>query len=147
VNVKKGQFMAPSDMGQVVAKMSSQPGFAGLTLCERGTTFGYHNLVVDMRSFQIMASLNWPVIFDATHSVQLPGAQGDSSSGERQFIPTLARAAVAAGIDGLFVETHPNPDSALCDGPNQWPLDSLESLLMDLLPIHEQVAKSRHLKP
>ena len=136
VNVKKGQFMAPEDMGQAVAKMEGQPNFAGLCLCERGTSFGYHNLVVDMRSLPLMASLGWPVIFDATHSVQLPAAASHCSGGDRRFIPTLARAAVAAGLDGLFLETHPDPDRARCDAANQWPLNQLEKLLADLLAIH-----------
>lgn len=142
VNVKKGQFMAPEDMGQAVKKMSGQEGFSGLMLCERGVSFGYHNLVVDMRSFPIMSSLGWPVIFDATHSTQLPAALGQCSGGDRRFIPPLARAAVAAGVDGLFMETHPDPDQALCDGPNQWPLDQLEDLLKNLLAIDE-AAKRR----
>lgn len=137
VNVKKGQFMAPEDMAQTVGKMVVQEGFAGLCLSERGSTFGYHNLVVDMRSFPIMRSLGWPVIFDATHSVQLPAASGECSGGDRRFIPTLARAAVAAGVDGLFMETHPDPDKAMCDGPNQWPLDKLEELLVSLLAVHK----------
>jgi len=137
VNVKKGQFMAPQDMAQTVGKMAAQEGFAGLCLSERGSSFGYHNLVVDMRSLPIMRSLGWPVIFDATHSVQLPAASGECSGGDRRFIPTLARAALAAGVDGLFMETHPNPDQALCDGPNQWPLDKLEELLASLLPIYK----------
>jgi 2-dehydro-3-deoxyphosphooctonate aldolase (KDO 8-P synthase) len=136
VNVKKGQFMAPEDMGQAVAKMEVQPNFAGLCLCERGTSFGYHNLVVDMRSLPLMASLGWPVIFDATHSVQLPTAGHRCSGGDRRFIPTLARAAVAVGLDGLFLETHPDPDRARCDAANQWPLNQLEKLLADLLAIH-----------
>jgi 2-dehydro-3-deoxyphosphooctonate aldolase (KDO 8-P synthase) len=136
VNVKKGQFMAPMDMKQVILKMKDQPGFKGVCLCERGASFGYHNLVVDMRSFSILRSLGWPVIYDCTHSVQLPSASGTKSGGERQYIPTLARASVAAGVDGLFIETHPYPDLALCDGPNQWPLDQLENLLKNLLKIH-----------
>ncbi|MDR1166408.1 MAG: 3-deoxy-8-phosphooctulonate synthase [Deltaproteobacteria bacterium] len=135
VNVKKAQFMAPGDMERAVLKMASRPNFRGLSLCERGTTFGYRNLVVDMRSLVIMRSFGWPVIFDATHSVQLPAAAGDKSSGERQFIPALARAAVAVGVDGLFVETHPSPENALCDSANQWPLDRLESLLTSLIAI------------
>lgn len=143
VNVKKGQFMAPEDMGQVVRKMVDQDNFAGLMLCERGACFGYHNLVVDMRAFPIMDELGWPVIFDATHSVQLPAASGACSGGDRRFIPPLARAAVAAGLDGLFLETHPDPDQALCDGPNQWTLDRLESLLRGLLAIHRLVAGER----
>ncbi|MDR1044755.1 MAG: 3-deoxy-8-phosphooctulonate synthase [Candidatus Adiutrix sp.] len=137
VNVKKGQFMAPEDLAQAAAKMSGQPGFAGLSFCERGSSFGYHNLVVDMRSFPIMAELGWPVIFDATHSVQLPAASGRCSGGDRRFVPTLARAAVAAGVDGLFLETHPDPDRALCDGPNQWPLDQLEEMLKNLQAIDQ----------
>jgi 2-dehydro-3-deoxyphosphooctonate aldolase (KDO 8-P synthase) len=136
VNLKKGQFMAPEDMAQAAAKMENQPGFAGLLLCERGSCFGYHNLVVDMRGLAIMADSGWPVVFDASHSVQRPSSVGGSSGGDRRFVPTLARAAVAAGIDGLFLETHPDPDRALCDGPNQWPLDRLEELLADLKAIH-----------
>jgi len=136
VHLKKGQFMAPEDMAQAAAKMESQPGFAGLILCERGSCFGYHNLVVDMRSLSIMADSGWPVVFDASHSVQRPSAGGLSSGGERRFVPTLARAAVAAGLDGLFMETHPDPDRALCDGPNQWPLDGMEELLSNLKAIH-----------
>ncbi|MDR1920864.1 MAG: 3-deoxy-8-phosphooctulonate synthase [Candidatus Adiutrix sp.] len=143
VNVKKGQFMAPEDMAQVVGKMAAQTGFGGLTLCERGASFGYHNLVVDMRSFPIMSSFGWPVIYDATHSVQLPAASGQCSGGDRRFIPTLARAAVAAGVDGVFIETHPRPDKALCDGPNQWPLDRLEELLTSLISLHEAVRPLR----
>ena len=143
VNVKKGQFMAPEDMAQAARKMVDQKNFAGLMLCERGSSFGYHNLVVDMRSFPIMAELGWPVIFDATHSVQLPAASGTCSGGDRRFIPPLARAAVAAGLDGLFMETHPDPDRALCDGPNQWPLDGLESLLTGLMAIHRLAAVDR----
>lgn len=135
VNVKKGQFMAPEDMAGVAAKMEGQINFGGLMFCERGTSFGYHNLVVDMRAFPIMAGIGWPVIFDATHSVQLPTITGSSSGGERRFVPTLARAAVAAGVDGLFLETHPDPDRALCDSPNQWPLSSLEELLSSLSAI------------
>ena len=135
VHLKKGQFMAPEEMALAAAKMEAQPGFAGLLLGERGTSFGYNNLVVDMRSLPIMAETGWPVIFDATHSVQRPAAAGQSSGGDRRFVPVLARAAVAVGLDGLFLETHPSPDKALCDGPNQWPLDRLESLLKSLLPI------------
>jgi 2-dehydro-3-deoxyphosphooctonate aldolase (KDO 8-P synthase) len=138
VNVKKGQFMAPDDMGLVVEKMTSQQHFNGLCLCERGTTFGYHNLVVDMRSLVIMRGFNWPVVFDATHSVQLPSAGFGKSGGERRFIPFLARAAVAVGVDCVFMETHPNPDQALCDGPNQWPLSRLKSLLLDLRDLHRR---------
>ena len=147
VNVKKGQFMAPQDMKQVAAKMSGQDGFAGLMLCERGASFGYHNLVVDMRSLPIMGSFGWPVVFDATHSVQLPAASGECSGGDRRFIPALARAAVAVGVDALFMESHPDPDKALCDGPNQWPLDWLESLLKNLLAIHELSGQGRLVLP
>jgi 2-dehydro-3-deoxyphosphooctonate aldolase (KDO 8-P synthase) len=135
VHLKKGQFMAPEEMAQAAAKLEGQPGFAGLLLGERGSSFGYHNLVVDMRSLPIMAEPGWPVIFDATHSVQRPAAGGQVSGGDRCFVPTLARAAVAVGLDGLFLETHPDPEKALCDGPNQWPLDQLEPLLANLLAI------------
>jgi 2-dehydro-3-deoxyphosphooctonate aldolase (KDO 8-P synthase) len=123
-------------MAQAAAKMESQPGFAGLLLCERGSCFGYHNLVVDMRSLPIMADLGWPVVFDASHSVQRPSAGGGASGGDRRFVPVLARAAVAVGIDGLFLETHPDPDRALCDGPNQWPLAMMEELLTELKAIY-----------
>ncbi|UQZ87905.1 3-deoxy-8-phosphooctulonate synthase [Deltaproteobacteria bacterium Smac51] len=143
VNVKKGQFMAPDDMGQVAGKMAAQNGFNGLMLCERGASFGYHNLVVDMRSLPIMAGFGWPVVFDATHSVQLPSAGDGCSGGDRQFIAPLARAAVAAGIDCLFMETHPRPAEALCDGPNQWPLDELEDLLKMLINIDKTVRPER----
>jgi 2-dehydro-3-deoxyphosphooctonate aldolase (KDO 8-P synthase) len=135
VEVKKGQFMAPEDMNLVAGKMAGQPNFAGLILVERGVSFGYHNLVVDMRSLVIMRQTGWPVVFDATHSVQLPSAGPDASGGERQFIPALARAAAAVGVDGLFLETHPCPEQALCDGPNQWPLGSLEKFLIRLVAI------------
>ena len=143
VNIKKGQFMAPQEM-RTVAKKASAAGASDLFLCERGTTFGYHNLVVDMRSLQVMASLGFPVIFDATHSVQLPGAGGDCSDGQREFVPLLARAAVAAGVAGVFMETHIDPSTALSDGPNAWPLDRLQPLLEDLLRIYE-AAKQSHL--
>jgi 2-dehydro-3-deoxyphosphooctonate aldolase (KDO 8-P synthase) len=137
VNLKKGQFMAPGDMAHAIGKMEGQPGFAGLSLCERGSSFGYHNLVVDMRSLVIMRSLGWPVLFDATHSVQLPAAQGGKSGGERRFVPPLARAAVAVGVDGIFLETHPDPEKALCDGPNQWPLSEVGTLIERLLAIRK----------
>ncbi|MDR2198572.1 MAG: 3-deoxy-8-phosphooctulonate synthase [Deltaproteobacteria bacterium] len=137
VNVKKGQFMAPQDMFFAVEKMKAQPNFAGAALTERGSTFGYNNLVVDMRSLVIMRRTGCPIIFDATHSVQLPAAQGGKSGGDRGFVPYLARAAAAAGVDGVFLETHPDPDSALCDGPNQWPLLKTEPLLKNLLEIRE----------
>ncbi|WP_336966366.1 3-deoxy-8-phosphooctulonate synthase [Sphingobium aquiterrae] len=140
VNIKKAQFMAPSDMQQVVAKAKNAAMRAGkpeecVMLCERGTSFGYNNLVVDMRSLAIMAQTGCPVVFDATHSVQRPGGLGDRSGGDRQFVPLLARAAVAAGVSGLFMETHPDPDKALSDGPNAWPLDRAEALLTDLLTL------------
>jgi 2-dehydro-3-deoxyphosphooctonate aldolase (KDO 8-P synthase) len=136
VNVKKGQFMAPEDMSLVVNKMTSAPNFRGLCLCERGTTFGYHNLVVDMRSLVIMRRFNWPVVFDATHSVQLPSAGAGTSSGDRPFIPYLAKAAVSVGVDAVFLEIHPDPDRALCDGPNQWPLAKAKDLLSVLKDNH-----------
>jgi 2-dehydro-3-deoxyphosphooctonate aldolase (KDO 8-P synthase) len=137
VNVKKGQFMAPGDMGLVVSKMESRPSLSGLCLCERGSSFGYHNLVVDMRSLVIMRSFGWPVVFDATHSVQLPSAAGGSSGGDRRFIPALARAAAAVGVDAFFLETHPRPDQALCDGPNQWPLERFQDLMGTLKTLNE----------
>jgi 2-dehydro-3-deoxyphosphooctonate aldolase (KDO 8-P synthase) len=138
VNIKKGQFLAPQDMKQVVNK-STAAGGKMILLTERGTTFGYNNLVVDMRSIPIMKSFGFPVIFDATHSVQLPGGAGDRSSGQREFAPVLAKAAVAAGADGLFIETHPEPDKALSDGPNMIPLNEMPSLLNTLVKIQEAV--------
>jgi 2-dehydro-3-deoxyphosphooctonate aldolase (KDO 8-P synthase) len=138
VNIKKGQFLAPGDMRQVVSKATAAGGKM-LMLTERGTTFGYNNLVADMRSIPIMRELDWPVIFDATHSVQLPGGAGDRSSGQREFAPILARAAVAAGANGLFIETHPHPDDALSDGPNMIPLAQMEQVLKTLVRIHEVV--------
>lgn len=134
INIKKGQFLAPIDMRHCVEKVRST-GNEAITLCERGTTFGYNNLVVDMRALMIMRSLGYPVIFDATHSVQLPGAAGGRSGGERQFIAPLARAAVAVGVDGVFAEVHPDPDNALCDGPNALPLADVEPLLRTLLEV------------
>ncbi len=139
VNLKKGQFAAPWDMQHAVAKVRAA-GNGGLMLTERGSSFGYNNLVVDMRSLPLMRELGCPVIFDATHSVQLPGGAGGSSGGQRRFVPTLARAAVAAGVDGLFMEVHPEPDRARCDGPNSWPLDRVEELLRELLAIHQLTA-------
>ena len=138
VNVKKGQFVAPWDMGQVVEKIKQSGATTAMAddkiwLTERGTTFGYNNLVVDFRSLPIMQSSGFPVIFDATHSVQLPGGKGTCSGGQREFVPVLARAAVAAGCNGVFMEVHPDPDHALCDGPNSWPLDGTLSLFKDLL--------------
>lgn len=131
VNIKKGQFMAPWDMHGPVEKIRAA-GFDKIWLTERGTTFGYNNLVVDFRSLAIMQDLGCPVIFDATHSVQLPGGQGQSSGGQRQFVPHLARAAAACGCQGVFLEVHPDPDRALCDGPNSWPLDKTRALLTEL---------------
>lgn len=131
VNIKKAQYMAPWDMQHVVEKARAV-GNESLMVCERGTTFGYNYLVSDMRSLVIMRDTGCPVVFDATHSVQLPGGQGNVSSGERDFIPTLARAAVATGISGLFMETHPNPKEALSDGPNSWPLEEMPGLLRTL---------------
>ena len=140
INLKKGQFLSPWDMTNAVNKVRAT-GNNNLMLCERGFALGYNNLVVDMRSLPVMRSLGCPVIFDATHSVQLPGGAGSSSSGQREFIPVLARAAVAAGIDGIFLEVHPQPDKALCDGPNHLPLDQLEPLLKTLLKIHSIVTE------
>ncbi len=138
INVKKGQFVSPWDMKYVVDKMRGAGG-KKIMLVERGASFGYNNLVVDMRSLPIMRSLGCPVIFDATHSVQLPGGTGGSSGGQREFIEPLARAATAAGIDGLFMEIHPNPDKALCDGPNSIPLGEIEQLLEKIVHIREVV--------
>ena len=143
VNYKKGQFLAPWDMQQVIAKAKSE-GNDQLMVCERGVCFGYNNLVVDMRSLAAMRNTNCPVVFDATHSVQLPGGQGSSSGGQREYVPVLARAAVAAGIAGLFMETHPNPAQALCDGPNSWPLDQMRPLLETLVEL-DQVVKRQGL--
>ncbi len=133
VNIKKGQFLAPGDMKNVVAKAREANGGADtLMVCERGVSFGYNNLVSDMRSLAIMRETGCPVVFDATHSVQLPGGQGTASGGQREFVPVLARAAVAAGVSGLFMETHPDPDKALSDGPNAWPLGRMKALLAEL---------------
>ncbi len=134
VNVKKGQFLAPEDLGHALGKVRST-GNPNVLLTERGTTFGYHNLVVDFRSLPRLRALGAPVCFDATHSVQLPGAGAGRSGGEREFIATLARAAVAVGVDALFFEVHDDPDHALCDGPNQLPLGDLPGLLDDLLAL------------
>jgi len=146
VNIKKAQFMAPGDMTHVVAKARAAATAAGVpsdtfTVCERGASFGYNNLVSDMRGLAIMRATGCPVVFDATHSVQLPGGQGDRSGGQREHVPVLARAAVAAGISGLFMETHPDPEHAMSDGPNSWPLDQFEALLARLLAI-DAVVKS-----
>jgi 2-dehydro-3-deoxyphosphooctonate aldolase (KDO 8-P synthase) len=135
VNLKKGQFLAPDDMARAIDKVTST-GNDKVIVTERGTTFGYHNLVVDMRSLGRLRELGAPVVFDATHAVQLPSAAGDASGGEREFVALLARAAVAAGVDGVFLETHPDPDRALCDAPSQWPLAEFESLFERLLAIH-----------
>ncbi len=136
LNIKKGQFMAPWDMRQVVAKVASTGSSHQVLLTERGASFGYNNLVVDFRGLAILRSLGCPVVFDATHSVQLPGAAGESSGGEREFAPVLASAAVAAGADAIFMEVHPDPDRALCDGANSLPLDQLEPILARLQRIH-----------
>ena len=134
VNIKKAQFMAPEDMQNVVDK-AFETGNRKLVLCERGVSFGYRTLVSDMRGLAIMRQTGCPVVFDATHSVQQPGGLGSASGGQRQFIPVLARAAVAAGVAGLFMETHPDPDNALSDGPNAWPLDQMESLVGTLMEL------------
>ena len=140
VNIKKGQFLAPADMQNVVAKAREVNGGAdNLMVCERGVSFGYNNLVSDMRSLAILRDTGCPVVFDATHSVQLPGGQGTSSGGQREFVPVLARAAVAVGISGLFMETHPCPDQAWSDGPNSWPLARMERLLTTLVTLDRAV--------
>ncbi len=138
VNIKKGQFLSPREMDQVVSK-AEEAGGKKLMLTERGTTFGYNNLVSDMRAIPIMRGFGYPVIFDATHSVQLPGGGGDKSSGQREFAPVLARSAIAAGADGVFIETHPTPDKALSDGPNMIPLHDMPALLRTLLHVREAV--------
>ena len=140
VNVKKGQFMAPADMRNVVDKLH-EGGCSQIMLTERGATFGYNNLVVDMRAFPIMRSFGYPVVFDGTHSVQLPGGAGTCSAGNREYVPNLVRAAVGAGVDALFMEVHDNPEEALCDGPNMIYLDKLEDLLKDAIAIHDIVRK------
>ena len=141
VNLKKGQFLAPWDMGHVVDKARAA-GNDAVMVCERGVSFGYNNLVSDMRGLAAMRTTGCPVVFDATHSVQLPGGQGSASGGQREFVPVLARAAVAAGVAGLFMETHPRPDQALSDGPNAWPLDRLEGLLETLVAL-DRVTKAQ----
>ena len=140
VNIKKGQFLAPWDMRHVADKAKST-GNQQIMLCERGVSFGYNNLVSDMRALAVMQETGCPVVFDATHSVQLPGGQGTSSGGQREFVPVLARAAVAVGVAGLFMETHPDPDHALSDGPNAWPLGKMPLLLEQLMAL-DNVAKS-----
>ncbi len=140
VNIKKGQFLAPWDMQHVVSK-AKETGNQNIMVCERGVSFGYNNLVSDMRSLVIMRDTQCPVVFDATHSVQLPGGQGATSGGQREFVPVLARAAVAVGVAGLFMETHPNPEKALSDGPNSWPLAQMKRLLQELQAIDRVVKK------
>ena len=143
VNIKKGQFLAPHDMRQVVQKAKEANGGAdNIMVCERGVSFGYNTLVSDMRGLAIMRETNCPVVFDATHSVQQPGGQGDKSGGQREFVPVLARAAVASGIAGLFMETHPNPAKALSDGPNAWPLHKMQDLLHVLVELDRVVKKA-----
>lgn len=140
VNLKKGQFLAPWDMKHVVEKARST-GNQQIMVCERGASFGYNNLVSDMRSLAVLRECQAPVVYDATHSVQLPGGQGNASGGQREFVPVLARAAVAAGISGLFMETHPNPQQALSDGPNSWPLERMEALLETLMELDQAVKR------
>jgi 2-dehydro-3-deoxyphosphooctonate aldolase (KDO 8-P synthase) len=140
VNIKKGQFLAPGDMKNVVDK-AREVGNEQIMVCERGVSFGYNTLISDMRGLVIMRESGCPVVFDATHSVQQPGGQGTKSGGQRQFVPVLARAAVASGIAGLFMETHPDPDKALSDGPNSWPLDRIESVLAELKAIDDIVKR------
>ena len=141
VNIKKGQFLAPHDMKNVVDKAVEAGGRERILVCERGVSFGYNNLVSDMRSLAIMRETGCPVVFDATHSVQLPGGQGTKSGGQREFVPVLARAAVATGVAGLFMETHPDPDKALSDGPNAWPLGRMKELLETLKDIDATVKR------
>ena len=142
VNIKKGQFLAPEDMKQVVAKARAASGSDNILVCERGASFGYHNLVVDMRSLAIMRDTGCPVVFDATHSAQLPGGKGASSGGQREFVPVLARAAIAAGVSGLFMETHPDPDRALSDGPTSRPLGRMRALLETLRSLDAMVKRA-----
>ena len=142
VNIKKGQFLAPGDMKNVVAKARAASGTDNIMVCERGASFGYHNLVSDMRSVAILRETGCPVVFDATHSVQLPGGAGTSSGGQREFVPVLARAAVAAGVAGVFMETHPDPDKALSDGPNAWPLGRMRALLETLIDLDRTVKRA-----
>ena len=141
VNIKKGQFLSPWDMQNVVEKARDVSGQDNIMVCERGASFGYNNLVSDMRSLAVMRNTGCPVVFDATHSVQLPGGQGTVSGGQREFVPVLARAAVAAGVSGVFMETHPNPSKALSDGPNAFPLDHLKELLQTLMVLDAAVKK------
>jgi len=141
VNIKKGQFLAPQDMKNVVDKAIAAGGKDRVLVCERGASFGYNNLVSDMRSLAIMRNTGCPVVFDATHSVQLPGGQGTKSGGQREFVPVLARAAVASGVAGLFMETHPDPDKAMSDGPNAWPLGRMKALLETLKELDAAVKR------
>lgn len=141
VNIKKGQFLSPWDMQNVVEKAREASGQDNIMVCERGASFGYNNLVSDMRSLAVMRNTGCPVVFDATHSVQLPGGQGTVSGGQREFVPVLARAAVAAGISGLFMETHPDPSKALSDGPNAFPLGHLKALLKTLMTLDETIKR------
>ena len=141
VNIKKGQFLAPEDMKNVVDKAREASGRDNILVCERGASFGYHNLVSDMRALAIMRATGCPVVFDATHSVQLPGGQGATSGGQREFVPVLARAAVAAGVAGIFMETHPDPAQALSDGPNAWPLGRMRELLTTLAELDATVKR------
>ena len=145
VNIKKGQFLSPNEMQNVVNKAHST-GNKDIMVCERGFTFGYNNLVSDMRSLPILRNTNCPVIYDATHSVQLPGGKGSSSGGCREFVPVLARAAIAVGVAGLFIETHENPDQALSDGPNSWPLNRMNDLLETLISIDQAVKKKTYIE-
>ncbi len=142
VNIKKGQFLAPADMKNVVDKARSASNADNIMVCERGATFGYNNLISDMRGLMVMRETACPVLFDATHSVQLPGGQGHASGGERQFVPVLARAAVASGIAGVFMETHPEPEKALSDGPNAWPLQHMKVLLQTLKQLDSMVKQA-----
>jgi 2-dehydro-3-deoxyphosphooctonate aldolase (KDO 8-P synthase) len=142
VNIKKGQFLAPEDMKNVVAKAREASGRDNILVCERGASFGYHNLVSDMRSLAIMRATGCPIVFDATHSVQLPGGQGTTSGGQREFVPVLARAAVAAGVAGVFMETHPDPARAPSDGPNAWPLGRMRQLLATLVELDATVKRN-----
>ena len=143
VNIKKGQFLSPWEMGNVVQK-ARDAGNEAVMVCERGFTFGYNNLVSDMRALPVLRATGCPVVFDATHSVQLPGGQGNASGGQREFVPPLARAAVAAGVAGLFIETHPEPDQARSDGPNSWPLARMASLLATLVALDQIVKADRY---
>ncbi|MEO6928933.1 MAG: 3-deoxy-8-phosphooctulonate synthase [Casimicrobiaceae bacterium] len=143
VNIKKGQFLAPEDMLQVVGKARAASGADNIMVCERGASFGYHNLVSDMRALAIMRATQCPVVFDATHSVQLPGGKGATSDGQREFVPVLARAAVASGVAGVFMETHPEPSKALSDGPNAWPLGMMRELLETLVELDQAVKRRR----